>query len=74
MSLIILHNLEDDEVLVNTDSLNAAARKFPDKDSTIKAPYTKLYFTHKEKGMEGLGFPDSVKEPPSEIWELANKS
>ncbi len=74
MSLIILHSLEDEEVLVNANSLNAAARKFPDKDSTIKEPYTKLYFVHKDKGMEGLGFPDSVKESPAEIWKLANKS
>ena len=74
MSLIILHDLENEDVLVNTDSLNAAARKYPDEGSAIKEPYTKLFYTQKDKGMEGLGFPDSVKESPAEIYELAKKS
>lgn len=74
MSVVILHNLDGEEVLVNTDSLNAAARKFPDKNSTIKEPFTKLFYVQKDKGMEGLGFPDAVKESPAEIYELARKS
>lgn len=71
MSLVILHNLEGEEVLVNTDALNAASRKFPDADSMIKEPFTKLYYIEKDKGMEALGFPDAVKETPTEIYELA---
>lgn len=73
MSLVILHNLDGDEVLVNTNSLNAASRKYPDKDSVIKEPFTKLYFIEKDKGMEALGFPDSVKETPGEIYALAHQ-
>jgi len=71
MSLVILHNLDGEEVLVNTKALNAASRKFPDADSMIKEPFTKLYYIEKDKGMEALGFPDSVKETPAEIYELA---
>ena len=73
MTLVLLHNLDGDEILVNTDALNAATRKFPDKDSMIKEPFTKLYFVSKDKGMESLGFPDSVKESPAEIYALARK-
>lgn len=71
MSLVLLHNLEGENVLVNMDNVNAATRKYPDEDATIKEPFTKLYYVHREKGMEGLGFPDVVKETPEEIWELA---
>ena len=70
MSLVILHNLDGEEVLVNTKALNAASRKFPDADSMIKEPFTKLYYIEKDKGMEALGFPDSVKATPAEIYEL----
>lgn len=73
MSLVILHNLDGEEVLINTDSLNAATRKFPDKDSMITEPFTKLYYIQKDKGMEALGFPDSVKETPVEIYDLAKQ-
>jgi hypothetical protein len=74
MALVILHNLDDEEVLVNTAALNAAARKYPDKEAVINEPFTKLYYTAKDKGLESLGFPDSVKETPAEIFELAKKS
>ena len=73
MTLVLLHNLDGEKVLVNTAALNAASRKFPDKDSMIKEPFTKLYYIEKDKGMEALGFPDSVKESPEEIWNLARK-
>lgn len=71
MSLIILHDLDNEEILVNTNALNAATRKYPDKTSAIKEPFTKLYYVQKDKGMEGLGFPDAVKESPAEIYALA---
>jgi len=51
MTLVLLHNLDGDEVLVNTKALNAASRKFPDADSMIKEPFTKLYYIEKDKGM-----------------------
>ncbi len=73
MNLVILHDLDGGEVLINTDSLNAASRKHPDKDSMIKEPFTKLYYIQRDKGMEALGFPDAVKETPAEIRELAAK-
>ena len=73
MTLVLLHNLEGDEVLVNTNAINAASRKFPDTDSMIKEPFTKLYYIQRDKGMEALGFPDSVKESPVEIFALAQK-
>ena len=73
MSLVILHDLDDNEVLVNMDNVNAATRKYPDEDATIKDPFTKLFYVHREKGMEGVGFPDAVKESPAEIFALLNK-
>ncbi len=74
MSIVILHDLEDDEVLINLSGLNAAKRRYPDKDSVISEPFTKLFFAHKDKTMEALGFPDAVKETPAEIYALAVKS
>lgn len=74
MPLIILHDLEDDEVMVNTDTLTAAKRKYPDDKSQITEPFTKLYFVSKDKTMESLGFPDSVKESPAEIVAMAEKA
>lgn len=73
MALVLLHDLNGEELLVNTDAINAATRKYPDKDSMIKEPFTKLYYIQKDKGMEALGFPDSVKETPKEIHELTRK-
>ena len=73
MALVILHDLNDEEVLVNTDQLNAASRRFPDENAVNKDPFTKLFFQTRDKGMEALGFPDSVKETPKEIWDLAKK-
>jgi len=73
MSLVLLHDLEGEDVLVNLDNINAATRKYPDENSTIKDPFTKLYYVHREKGMEGIGFPDVVKESPSEIFKLLKK-
>lgn len=67
MPLIILHDLNDEEVMVNTDNITAAKRKIPDENAVIQEPYTKLFFTAKDKGMEALGFPDTVKETPQEI-------
>ncbi len=53
MTLIVLHDLEDEKVLINTDSLNAVARRYPDETSLIKEPFTKLFFVKKEKrGMD----------------------
>lgn len=74
MSIIILHDLDDEEVLINTANLNAARRRYPDKDSVINHPFTKLFFVSKDKTMESLGFPDTVKETPAEIAALAHKS
>jgi len=71
MPLIILHDLDGDEVMVNTDTLTAAKRKIPDAQSHIKAPFTKLFFVSKDKTMESLGFPDSVTESPLEIVALS---
>ena len=71
MSLIILHDLNGDEVMVNTDTVTAAKRKTPDDKSQIKDPYTKLYFVAKDKGMESMGFPDVVRETPAEIVALS---
>ena len=73
MPLIILHDLNGDEVAVNTDTVTAAKRKTPDDKSQIKEPFTKLYFLSKDKTMESLGFPDSVKESPAEIVALSRK-
>ena len=74
MSLVILHDLEGEEVLINLDNVNAATQRFPDENSVVKDPFTKLFFTAKDKGMEALGFPDAVKESPREIYEIAVKS
>lgn len=73
MPLIILHDLDGDEVMVNSETLTAAKRKVPDEKSQIREPFTKLYFLSKEKTMESLGFPDTVKETPAEIVSLARK-
>jgi len=73
MPLIILHDLDNEEVMVNTDTLTVAKRKYPDDKSQIKEPFTKLYFTAKDKTMDGLGFPDTVKETPAEITALSKK-
>lgn len=74
MSLIILHDLNGEDVLVNTEMLHAAIRRHPDENAAVKDSFTKLFFVHRDKGMESLGFPDSVKETPQEIWDLANKT
>ncbi len=60
--------------MVNSDTLTAAKRKYPDDKSQITEPFTKLYFVSKDKTMESLGFPDSVKESPAEIVELSKTS
>lgn len=73
MPLVILHDLDGDEVMVNTDTLTAAKRKIPDDKSQIREPFTKLYFLSKDKTMESLGFPDSVKESPAEIVAISRK-
>ena len=74
MSFVILHDLDGEEVLVNLGRVNAAKRRFPDENAVVKEPFTKLFYTQRDKGMEGLGFPDSVKESPREIYEIAVKS
>jgi hypothetical protein len=71
MPLIILHDLNNEEVMINTDTLIAAKRRHPDDKSQIKEPFTKLYFISKDKTMESLGFPDTVKETPEQIVALA---
>jgi len=73
MGLIILHDMNGDEVLVNTDTVTAAKRKEPDEKSVMKEPYTKLYYISKDKTMDAMGFPDTVKETPAEIKELDKK-
>ncbi len=73
MALIILHDLNNEEVLVNTDTLTAAKRKYPDKNSQMTEPFTKLYFVSKDKTMDSMGFPDAVKESPADIVALAEK-
>ena len=74
MSIIILHDLDGEEVLVNFDNVNAAKRRFPDEEAVVKDPFTKLYFVAKDKGMEALGFPDAVRETPAEIYALIAKT
>lgn len=71
MPLIILHDLDGEEVMVNTDTLTAAKRKIPDDKSHITEPFTKLFFVSKDKTIESLGFPDAVRESPAEIVELS---
>jgi hypothetical protein len=73
MSIVLLHNLDDEGVLVNLANVNAATRKYPDADASVKEPFTKLFYVHRDKGMEGIGFPDAVKETPEEIFALVNK-
>lgn len=73
MPLIILHDLNSEEVVVNTDAVTAAKRKIPDDKSQIKEPYTKLYFVAKDKGMDAMGFPDTVTETPAEIAAMSRK-
>lgn len=74
MPLIILHDLENEEVAVNTDCINAAMRKHPGADSMMKEPFTKLYYVTKDKGIDAVGFPELVKETPAEIVKLAAKA
>ena len=74
MPLIILHDLHGEEVMVNTDTLTAAKRRHPDDKSQIKEPFTKLYFVSKDKTMESMGFPDTVRETPDEIVTLSKQS
>lgn len=74
MPLIILHDLDDDEVMVNTDALTAAKRRYPDTKSQIKEAFTKLYFASRDKTMSGIGFPDSVRETPKQIAQIAQKA
>lgn len=74
MSLVLLHDLEGEEVLVNMDRVNAATRKYPEEEAVVTDPYTRIYYAQKDKGMEALGFPDSVRESPSEIFALTQKS
>ena len=74
MPLIILHDLNGEEVLVNSDNITAAKRKVPDEESVIKEPFTKLYFVSKDKTMDSLGFPDVVKETPEEIVTAGEKA
>ncbi len=71
MPMIILHDLNGEEVLVNTDNISAAKRKTPDGQSVIKDPFTKLYFVSKDKTMDAMGFPDTVRETPAEIVTLS---
>lgn len=71
MSLIILHDLDGEEVAVNTDTIVAAKRRFPDRTSAAKEPFTKLFYTSRDKTMESLGFPDTVRETPKEICAIA---
>jgi hypothetical protein len=73
MPLIILHDLHGDEVVVNTDTIVAGKRKIPDDKSQIKEAFTKLFFTSRDKTMESLGFPDSVRETPDEIVKISRK-
>lgn len=73
MPMIILHDLNDEQVLVNTDNITAAKRKVPDDTSVIKTPFTKLYFVSRDK-MEATGFPDVVTETPQQIVDIAAKA
>lgn len=73
MPLIILHDLDGEEIVVNTDTITAARRKYPDEKSQIKEPFTKIFYVSKDKTMDGLGFPDTVKETPGEIVKLYGK-
>ena len=69
MPLVILHDLNDEEVLLNTDTISAAKRRYPDETSHITEPFTKLYFA--TRGTDMSGFPDTVKESPAEIAKLS---
>lgn len=71
--MIILHDLDGEEILVNSDNITAARRKVPDEKSVINTPFTKLYFVAKDKGMESMGFPDTVRETPQEIVAISKK-
>lgn len=73
MTLIILHDLDGEEVLVNMSRVNAAVRRYPDENAAVRDSFTKLFYAQRDKGMESLGFPDSVKETPKEIGDLAGK-
>ncbi len=67
MPLIILHDLDGGDVIINTDTITAARRREPDSRSHIKAPFTKLYYSTKIQ----VGMPDTVQESPAEIYTLA---
>ena len=71
MALIILHDLDGNEVAVNTDTVTAAKRRVPDERSQMTEAFTKLFFVSRDKSMESVGFPDSVRETPAEIVALA---
>ena len=73
MKIVILHDLDGEEVLVNMDRVNAAVRRYPDENAAVRDPFTKLFYAQRDKGMESLGFPDSVRETPQEISDLAAK-
>ena len=72
MPLIILHDLDGEEVVVNTDTVTAAKRRIPDERSQMSEAFTKLFFVSRDKSMESIGFPDSVRETPAEIAALAD--
>jgi hypothetical protein len=71
MALIILHDLDGNEVAVNTDTVMAAKRRIPGENSQMSEPFTKLFYV--AKASDATGFPDSVKETPAEIAALAAK-
>jgi len=73
MKMVILHDLDGEEVLVNIGRVNAAVRRYPDENAAVQEPFTKLFYAQRDKGMESLGFPDSVKETPKEISELTGE-
>lgn len=72
MPMIILHDLNDEEILVNTDNVTAAKRRAPDENSVIKVAFTKLFFT--SKSSDAMGFPDVVRETPAEIVAITAKA
>lgn len=72
MALIILHDLDGNEVAVNTDTVMAAKRRIPGENSQISEPFTKLFYV--AKASDGVGFPDVVRESPAEIVSIAKKN
>ena len=73
MALIILHDLDDEEILVNPDALNAAIRKYPDSSSMLKEPFTKRYYIARDKDVDEAGFSDTCKEAPARRVVLAKR-